>query len=267
MQKRKEKFFDRDTFKKDKEQDVLIDLQSQYEQICEILTAEDKVQKKEFIAMASHELKTPLTILKIYSQILHEVIQKKGDDFTASLFLRMVEQIDKLTLLVEDMLDINKLTERKLTFQREIYNMNDLIFQVVHVTQLAAVTHVIEMDLGEIPMVFGDKEKTSKVLTNLLSNAIKYSPRSEKIIVTSTSTDKEITVCVKDFGIGISEKMQKHLFSRFFRVIDESTKTFPGLGLGLFSATEIIQQQDGQIWVDSSFGEGSAFYFSLPYSS
>jgi signal transduction histidine kinase len=266
MEHTREQITVKDNFEKAKGEDLPLDLQSQYQQICEILISEDEIQKKEFIAMASHQLNTPMTSIKVYTQILHEIMKEKGDDSSARILLRMEEQIDKLISLIKNMLDISKLSERKLTFKREDYNMNDLINKVVHETQLTTMRHVIETDLRQTHIISGDKEKTSQVLINLLLNAIKYSPEAEKIIVTSRSTDQEITVCVRDFGIGILKEIQKNLFKRFFRVIDESTKTLPGLGLGLFFATEIVQQQNGRIWVDSAAGNGSSFFFSLPYS-
>jgi signal transduction histidine kinase len=102
---------------------------------------------------------------------------------------------------------------------------------------------------------------------NLLSNAIKYSPQADKIIIQTSARENELTISVQDFGIGISNEMQKRLFRRFFRVTDGTVSTFPGLGLGLFIATEIVKNHHGRIWVESAPNEGAKFCFILPYSS
>jgi len=131
--------------------------------------------------------------------------------------------------------------------------------------QMTTKRHKIITELQEIKPITGDKERTAQVIVNLLSNAIKYSPSADKIIVKTTPTENEVIVSIQDFGIGISKEMQKKLFRRFFRVTDESTRTFPGLGLGLFIATEIVRKQHGRIWVESAPNEGSTFCFTLPY--
>jgi signal transduction histidine kinase len=127
--------------------------------------------------------------------------------------------------------------------------------------------HTIIKNLQPLKPLTGDKERTAQVIVNLLSNAIKYSPNADKIIVKTSSTENEVTVSIQDFGIGITSEMQKKLFRRFFRVTDETTSTFPGLGLGLFIATEIVRKQHGRIWVESAPKEGSTFCFTLPYVS
>lgn len=223
-------------------------------------------QKEEFIGVASHELKTPVTSIKAYAQILHESLLEKKDVVSADLLLRMDHQIDRLTTLIKDLLDVTKITEGQLILKRQAYDLNELILEVVEDMQLTTKRHNLITQLGEIKTLTGDKERTVQVIVNLLSNAIKYSPGANKIIIRTNSTEEEVTVCVQDFGIGISQEMQKKLFKRFFRVSDERTSTFPGLELGLFIATEIIRKQKGRIWVESAPNEGSTFCFSLPYN-
>jgi signal transduction histidine kinase len=265
MEQKPDQIIVNENLAKDGGESLLVNPQLQHQQIYEILVAESKKDKEEFMAMARHELKTPITSIKVYTQILHEILQEKGDQYSSRIILKMDEHIDKLIRLIEDMLDTTRINEGKLILKREDYDMNQLIEEVVEEIQPTTKRHAIETKLEHADLIFGDKEKTSQVLLNLLSNAIKYSPNSEKIIVRSSATEKKITVCVQDFGIGVSKEMQKNLFKRFFRVIDESTKTFPGLGFGLFIATEIIQQHNGRIWVESVPKVGSSFYFCLPY--
>jgi len=223
-------------------------------------------QKEEFIGIASHELKTPVTSIKAYTQILRDTLLEKKDEASADLLLRMDHQIDRLSTLIRDLLDVTKITEGQLVLKPEEYDLNELIIEVVEDLQMMTRKHTIITELQQGKTLFGDKERTAQIIVNLLSNAIKYSPTADKIFIRTFQKEKEVTVCVQDFGIGISPDMQKKLFKRFFRVSDETASTFPGLGLGLFIAAEIVRKQHGRIWVESTPNEGSTFCFSLPYT-
>ena len=223
-------------------------------------------QKEEFIGVASHELKTPVTSIKAYAQILYDTMLERKDNVSADLLLRMDHQIDRLTSLIKDLLDVTKITEGQLVLKRQEYDLNKLVNEVADDLQMTTKRHTIVRELGEVKPMRGDRERTAQVIVNLLSNAIKYSPSADKIVITTAGDEEGVTVCVKDFGIGISKEMQKKLFKRFFRVTDETTSTFPGLGLGLFIATEIVRKQKGRIWVESAPNKGSTFCFTLPYS-
>jgi len=222
-------------------------------------------QKEEFIGVASHELKTPVTSIKAYTQILYEIFKEKEDEYSADLLLKMEGQIDRLTTLIKDLLDVTKITEGQLTLKREEYDINELIKEVAGEMQVTTKKHKITLNLSKIPTVFGDRNKTSQVIINLLSNAIKYSPEANQVIISTKGSENEVTVCVQDFGIGITNEMQKKLFNRFFRVSDEVASTFSGLGLGLFISSEIVKNQNGHIWVESTPKAGATFCFSLPY--
>jgi PAS domain S-box-containing protein len=224
-------------------------------------------QKEEFIGVASHELKTPVTSIKAYTQLLHDILFEKKDFASADLLLRMDRQIDKLTTLINDLLDVTKITEGKLVLKQEEFDLNDLIIEIVEEMQVTSKNHQIIKELDDIKPIIGDKERTAQVIINLITNAIKYSPMADKIIIKTVEGNGEIMVYVQDFGIGISKEMQVKLFDRFFRVIDETTRTFPGLGLGLFISTEIVKRQNGRIWVESTPNKGSTFCFTLPYKT
>jgi hypothetical protein len=224
-------------------------------------------QKEEFIGVASHELKTPVTSIKAYTQILHEILLGKKDFASADLLLRMDHQIDKLTKLIKDLLDVTKITEGKLVLNKEKFNLNDLVDEISEEMQVTSKNHKIIKNPGDMKPIIADKERTTQVIVNLLSNAIKYSPKADKIVITSYIKGEEVVVSVQDFGIGISKEVQGKLFDRFFRVSDQTTSTFPGLGLGLFISTEIVKLQNGRIWVESAPNEGSTFCFTLPYNS
>ncbi len=221
-------------------------------------------QKDEFVGIASHELKTPVTSLKAYSEILQDMFLNAKDKRSADLLHKMESQIDRLNMLIVDLLDFTRIEGGKLKFREEQYDMNGLIEEVTEEMQRLARTHTIVKKLDKTVKMWGDRYRTGQVLTNLINNALKYSPKSKKIIVSTQKTADGITVCVKDFGIGIRKDLVGKVFERFFRVTEPVLNTFPGLGLGLYIASEIIQRQGGNVWVKSTEGKGSTFCFSLP---
>jgi PAS domain S-box-containing protein len=221
-------------------------------------------QKEEFIGIASHELKTPVTSIKAYAQILHQHFIETEDMQSAKLVDKMNHQIDRLTKLIIDLLDVTKISAGQLQFKEEEFDLNELIKEIVGEMQHTTLKHNIIMQLHDSPKIMGDRERTGQVFTNLLSNAIKYSPEADKIIVSATPEQGEVIICVQDFGIGMTEEMQKKVFQRFFRVMETTKNTYPGLGLGLYIAAEIVKRQGGRVWVNSRIGEGSSFCFSLP---
>ena len=221
-------------------------------------------QKEEFISIASHELKTPVTSVKAYAQILEDSFIKARDKRSAELLEKMNHQVDRLTALITDLLDFTRIQGEKLQLREEKYNINELISEVVEEMQRTTRVQKINTKLDKSVQMWGDRYRTGQVLTNLLSNAIKYSPHAKKIIVSSKIDKDLITVCVQDFGIGIKKDLLNKVFERFFRVSDAKLNTFPGLGLGLYIAAEIIKRQGGTISVESTEGKGSTFCFSLP---
>jgi|GEM_PF-6371855 len=156
--------------------------------------------------------------------------------------------------------------EGQLVLRVEEFDLNDVINEVTEDLQMTTKKHRIIKELQQTQPIKGDRERISQVIVNLLSNAIKYSPNADRIIIKTASTDADITVCIQDFGIGISEEMQQKLFKRFFRVTDGSVSTFAGLGLGLFIAKEIVSKHHGRMWVESTPNKGATFCFTLPYN-
>ena len=221
-------------------------------------------KKDEFISVASHELKTPVTSLKGFTQILQMTLQHTGNEMADSLLPKMDHQINKLTNLINDLLDVTKINRGQLQLEQEDFNFNELVLEAVEEIQRTTQTHHIELNLAAEEKIKGDRNRIEQVIINLLSNAIKYSPNAEKVVVTSTRTDGHIKLCVQDFGIGIPEAQQSKLFTRFFRVSDDKTNTYPGLGLGLYITSEIIRRHGGVIDFISQENKGSTFCFTLP---
>lgn len=221
-------------------------------------------QKDDFIGIASHELKTPVTSIKAYAQMLEKILLKKGDVMEAGLMKKMDAQLNRLTSLIGDLLDVTKVNAGKLQYNHTHFDFNEMIHFVIEDLQHATEQHQIMMNLEEVGQVFADKERVSQVLTNLITNAIKYSPDTEKIIVHTSISGENVEVCVEDFGIGIAEDKLHKVFEQFYRVSGNMQHTFPGLGLGLYISSEIIKREGGRIWVDSTEGKGSKFCFSIP---
>ena len=218
-------------------------------------------KKDQFISMASHELKTPVTSLKAYTEILMMELEPGNTTGALSILDKMNKQIDKLTRLIGDLLDASKVNSEQLNFYLEKIDFNELVEEVTGIIQLTSNKHKIELQLSESQIIEGDRERLGQVITNLLSNAIKYSPEADRIIVSSLINDDGIKLCVQDFGIGIPLEEQPKLFNRFFRVMNN---TYPGLGLGLFICNEIIKRHSGRMEFKSQEGKGSVFCFTLP---
>src|SRR3989338_5282659 len=222
--------------------------------------------RDDFISVASHELKTPVTSLKMYTQAIQRKLEKrKKSDFTKP-FIKMNEQINKLTVLISDLLNVSKIQHGKLELEMEAVDLNELSSDTVELLQETERKHTIIV-VGKISRkVYADSYRIYQVLTNLLTNALKYSPLGDKVIVRLSSKKDYAKVSIQDFGIGIEKEYTKKIFDRFYRVTSPEGKTYPGLGMGLYIANEIVKRHGGAISVVSSKGKGSTFSFTLPYS-
>lgn len=219
-------------------------------------------QKEQFISIASHELRTPVTSIKAYAEILEDQFVENGDLQSAGLMRKMDIQIDRLTSLIYALLDSSLITEGRLPLKKEEFDLNQLLIDTIENMQRIAGSHSIRMELEPDIRIFADEERIRQVLINLITNAVKYSPEAEKVIVHLASLTKEVRICVQDFGIGIDEQVQHHLFEPFFRSSDAAG--FSGIGLGLFISAGIVRQHGGSIWVESRQGEGAKFCFTIP---
>ena len=228
---------------------------------------ENEQQKDFFISMASHELKTPVTSIKGYVQILMSLYKHKGDEFLKNSLETVNKQIITLTLLITDLLDLSKIKAGSLQLNKERFNINELIIEIVKEIQHTQPDCIIDFTDQVNANVFVDRGRIGQVLINILTNAIKYSPNCKEIQVSSKITNNELLVSISDSGIGISRTDQQKIFQRFYRVAGKDEKTFPGFGIGLFIASQIIQRHNGKIGVDSEPGKGSVFYFTLPLNS
>jgi PAS domain S-box-containing protein len=221
-------------------------------------------RKDEFIALASHELKTPLTSLKMYAQLIEHFSKDMVSERVTRLITNMDKQIDKLTELVDDFLDVSRIQSGKLQYKKEVFAIDKLIKETVDDLQRLSLRHTFTIKGHAHQKIRADRDRVKQVLTNLLTNAIKYSPQADKIIVTTQKESDSIKVGIQDFGIGIPEDQKQRIFDRFFQVDRPYSHTYSGLGLGLYITKEIIDRHNGTIWVESKKGKGSTFYFTLP---
>lgn len=231
------------------------------------LNEEELKRKDEFIGIASHELKTPITSIKIYTELLQEQFEKSNNLPQAALMGKLNVQVDRLTNLIKDLLDTTKISEGKLILYPEQFNVNDLIKELAEDLSRISDKHQFIVETGSLNTIMGDRERISQVVTNFVENAIKYSPQGGKITIATAGCTQGLRVSVKDEGIGIPEDVKHRVFDRFFRVSNPQMQTYPGMGLGLYISSAIIQRHGGTIGVESEEGQGAEFYFTLPYKT
>jgi len=220
-------------------------------------------RKDEFIGVASHELKTPLTSLKGYLQLI--LLQKKEDlpDVVKQYINKASIALGKLQFLVDDLLDVSKIKAGRLNYNLDIINVKDVVATCIENAVHMNPAFVIEVENTEDFMIKGNAERIEQVLMNLINNAVKYSNGNQRVVIKSFKHNDCVRVSVTDFGIGLSDEQQYKVFERFYRVDDKKNMT-SGLGMGLYISSEIINTHNGKIGVESKLGEGSTFYFDLP---
>ncbi len=217
-------------------------------------------RKDEFISMASHELKTPMTSLKGYMQLISDTIT----DENGRLYIdRGLIQIGRIEKLIADLLDVSKITTGKIDYNMASFDFYELINETVRNFKLTNNSHELTLVSNAKFTVYGDRYRFEQVLINFLSNAVKYSPNAGTIRIKSVKVNEKLVVSIQDFGIGINKSHQSRLYERFYRV-DKTAILFAGLGLGLYVSSEIINRHKGSFWYESTLGSGSEFYFSLP---
>ena len=220
-------------------------------------------QKDDFLAIASHELKTPVTSVKAYAQMMESIFRGRGDEREAVMLSKMDRQVDKLSNLVNDLLDVTKINAGKLQFNEDRYELATLTEEVIEEIERTTQTHSIIREITGPVSMYGDKDRVAQVMINLITNAIKYSPGAHKVIVSTRYENGRAVFSVKDFGMGIPKDKQDMVFEQFYRITHKSPK-IQGLGLGLYISSQIIRRQGGKIWVESEEGQGSTFSFMLP---
>jgi PAS domain S-box-containing protein len=220
-------------------------------------------RKDDFINMASHELKTPVTSMNLYVASLLSNIKNTNNPKALKTINSIKNQTKKLEDLIDDLLDVTRLNTGKLTFNLEKFNIDDVIEETIDSIKDTTRQKLI-FESKSKATVNADKFRISQVITNFLTNAIKYSRQEGNIVVSSKKSKGQLVVSVQDSGIGIQKDELTKIFDRLYQVDGAAEKTYPGLGMGLYISREIIIRHKGKIWAESTLGKGSTFYFSLP---
>ncbi len=221
-------------------------------------------RKSDFIGIVSHELKTPLTSMGAYLQLLQMKAEKAGDSYQAGALKKANNQVAKMSRMVHSFLTVSRIKDGKIHLQREPFDLSALAADIVEESKEIYPNHHIKLYCLGAYQVYADRDKIGQVITNFISNAVKYAPESHVIDLRCFLSDGQPAVSVTDYGPGISPQHQQKVFDRYYRVEDTHSKTILGFGIGLYLCSEIIQRHEGRIWVESELGEGSVFSFSLP---
>ncbi len=230
----------------------------------------ENLKKNDFISITAHEIKTPVAVIKGYTDLLlnDKDISLKITNDVKEYIKRIENSSDQIFSLVENLLNITKIENNELSLNKEKFNILDLIEEVrenlINDADLKKQTILFETHNVKDIIVFADKLKIEEVLNNLLINAINYTPEGGVIKISVKVEEKFINVSVKDNGIGISYEDQKKIFSKFFRSNSINVRNISGTGLGLYISSSIINMHGGKLILDSKIGHGSTFSFLLP---
>ena len=221
--------------------------------------------KDEFLSIASHELRTPVTSIKGYTQLAKTLI-RENDLNTSEEYLDIaLDQIDRMSRLILELLDVSRIETGRLEIRRDSIRWSTFVRDVVHRHHTAVSDRRFHLNVpDDTNIVSGDRDRLEQVLGNLLENAVKYSPDGSEIFVNVEDKGDQVVTSVCDRGIGIPADELAQVFERFHRGRQVSSTNYGGLGLGLYITKQIIERHGGSIWVESKEGSGTTFYFSLP---
>lgn len=222
------------------------------------------LRKDKFIAMVSHELKTPLTVLKGYVQLLNAWARQQKDAFTVGALSKVEKQVKKMVTMINGFLNLSGVEAGKISLNKQDFLLDDLIREAVDESLLVSDSHKVELQHCPQITVSADRDKIEQVLINLISNAVKYSNKGTTIKISCKKEGRNVQVSIHDEGIGISQENIAKIFDSHFRVESKETEKVSGFGIGLFLTSEIVKSHGGTIDVKSELGKGSTFIFSVP---
>ena len=224
---------------------------------------QEEQRKTDFVSLISHELKTPLTTLLTYSQLLLLKSEEGKDEFTTTALRKMETQAKRMTSMIGEFLDLARLEEGKFLLRKEVFEIGSLLREVAEGASILAPHHTIVLKNDGTIYVDADKNKITHVLENLVSNAIKYSPEYSSITLSAECINDKVQIAVQDEGVGIAAKDQQKLFERFYRVENDKIKDVKGYGIGLYLVAAFLNLHGSIIKVQSEENSGSTFYFTL----
>lgn len=218
-------------------------------------------QKNEFLSVAGHELKTPLTILRAYTQM---ALRSECSPETLSHLKKVDTQALKLQTMILQLLDISRIEKGKADYNIEVVDFNAYLGDMSDLIRQLVPAHELIITMDDSRSLNIDKLRMEQVIMNIVGNAAKYSPAGQKIwLTTQFKSNGDLLFAVRDEGIGMSEEELLKVFEKFYRV-EDITKLFNGLGMGLFICSRIISDHGGKIWVESVKEQGCTFFFTLP---
>lgn len=228
--------------------------------------AQANKMKTEFVSIASHQLRTPLSAMRWSLNLLNDGRVQKPEDLATYLTL-VKENNERMIKLVNDLLDVSRIEMGRIPFAPRQTNLYILVEKIVKNTEPFARANNVEISMeapSTLPNVNTDTEKIAMVIQNLVDNAIKYINRKGEVKIIMENDAKEVKVAIKDNGVGIPAAQQKHIFQKFFRSDNAMKHQTVGTGLGLFIAKSIVEESKGKIWFESEEGKGTTFFFTLP---
>lgn len=235
-----------------------------------LIAIEDITDKKEldrrkddFLSIASHELKTPLTTIKGLVQLLQRMMPENSTERYISTLDKISIHVDRLNELINGLLDTSKIQSGNIEIHKEPFEVDKILKDTIETLSISHPQHNIKLEGITKATIMGDDLQVTQVINNLISNAVKYSPNSKNIDIYANKVGSYVKISIKDYGIGINNQDKSKIFNRFFRA-GNIQKKFPGLGIGLYISHEIIANHNGTLWVESEPGEGSTFSFTLP---
>lgn len=220
-------------------------------------------RKDDFLSVASHELKTPLTTIMACLQLSQKMLPDNGDTRLKNTLVKTKEYADKLEHLISDLLEVSKIKSGKIKLSMRAFNLDAMIFQVVKKLRPLHQKYTFNLSGFASNYYIGDKKRLEQVILNLLKNSIKFSPKGGSINIHLSRLSDFIKIAITDYGLGVAYHNQEKIFENFFRV-DEIQKEYPGIGTGLYVSDQIIKSHGGSLWVESMAGQGATFSFTLP---
>ena len=251
------------------------ELRDQYERLQEL----DRL-KTQFMSVASHELKTPVTAMSGFLQVALRRIRKRLDagapepetwaaeqSAIADQLVIVQRQTTKLARLIDELLDVSRIQSGRVEFDHQRMDLGHLAREVVERMQTTTTNHALQVTAIEDAEIVADRDHLEQVLNNLIANAVKYSPDGGTITITVGSEGDGAALSVSDTGIGIPEEELSSVFGLFYRSPDRRARDVGGMGLGLYISKEIVDRHGGRIWAESTVGKGTTFHVRLPHGA